>query len=394
VGLTVPRMSVPGPFGGFGFDPSAFGRMFSETGPVSWELARWMVTQGGGPAANVDPLRRMRLEELLRVAELQVGDVTGLATAPSGHSLSVEAVAPAGWATATMDDYKALLERLAQALTPPVEAAPPNLELPPGAEALGPLFAQLPKILGPMMMGMQSGMLLSQLSERAFGSYELPIPRPGRTSLLLVPQAIDGFAASWSLPQDDVSLWVCLHEVGHHAVLSLPHVQRAVTDLLLQHAGGFHADGIDLESRFGGIDPSDPNALQSLLGDPEAVLGAARSPEQEQLRPRIDALVAAISGYVDHVVDVVGQRLLGSYSSLTEALRRRRVEEKPSDRFVDHLLGLELTDAQFARGRTFVHGVLERGGDDALGRLWSAPAHLPTPAEIDAPGLWLARIDL
>ncbi len=82
-------MSVPGPFGGFGgFDPSSFGRMFSETGPVSWELARWMVTQGGASAANVDPLRRMRLEELLRVAELQVGDVTGLATAPSGRSLS------------------------------------------------------------------------------------------------------------------------------------------------------------------------------------------------------------------------------------------------------------------------------------------------------------------
>ncbi len=387
-------MSVPGPFGGFGFDPAAFGRMFSETGPVSWELARWMVTQGGAGNTNVDPLRRIRLEELLRVAELQVGDVTGLATAPPGRTLAVQAVSPAGWATASMDDYRPLLERLAQSLSPAPEAEPPAMDLPPGAEALGPLFAQLPKILGPMMMGMQSGMLLSQLSERAFGPYELPIPRAGRDALLLVPQAIDAFAASWSLPQDDVSLWVCVHEAAHHAVLSLPHVRRAIDDLLLSHAGGFRPDGFDIESRLGSIDTSDPEALQSLLGDPEAVLGAARSEEQEQLRPRIDALVAALEGYVDHVVDTVGHRLISSYSSLTEALRRRRVEEKPSDRFVDHLLGLELTDTQFTRGRSFVHGVLERGGDDALARLWSDQAHLPTPAEIDAPGLWLARIDL
>ena len=387
-------MSVPGPFGGFGFDPSAFGRMFAESGPVSWELARWMATQGAGAEVNVDPLRRIRLEELLRVAELQVGDVTGLATAAGGRSLTVAAVSPARWAEASIDDYKPLLERLATALSPPAGEPPAEVDLPPGAEALGPLFAQLPKILGPMMMGMQSGMLLSQLSSRAFGPYELPVPRPGRDALLLVPSAIDAFAKSWSLPEDDVSLWVCLHEVAHHTVLSLPHVQRALTGLLLEHAGGFRPDDIDLESRLSGLDPSDPQALQALLGDPEAVLGAVRSEDQERLRPRIDALVAAIEGYVDHVVDAVGHRLLASYGSLTEALRRRRVEEKPSDRFVDHLLGLELSDALFARGRTFVHGILERGGDEALARLWADEAHLPTPAEVDAPGLWLARIDL
>ena len=385
---------MPGPFGGFGFDPAAFSRMFAESGPVSWELARWMATQGAGADVNVDPLRRIRLEELLRVAELQVGDVTGLATAAGGRSLTVAAVSPARWAEATIEDYKPLLERLATALSPPAAEEPEALDLPPGAEALGPLFAQLPKILGPMMMGMQSGMLLSQLSSRAFGPYELPVPRPGRDALLLVPSAIDAFASSWSLPEDDVSLWVCLHEVTHHAVLSRPHVQRVLTDLLLEHAGGFRPDDIDLESRLGSLDPGDPQALQSVLGDPEAVLGAVRSEEQERLRPRIDALVAAIEGYVDHVVDVVGHRLLPSHGSLTEALRRRRVEEKPSDRFVDHLLGLELGDALFARGRTFVHGVLERGGDEALARLWSDEAHLPTPAELDAPGLWLARIDL
>jgi uncharacterized protein (DUF2342 family) len=60
--------------------------------------------------------------------------------------------------------------------------------------------------------------------------------------------------------------------------------------------------------------------------------------------------------------------------------------------FVERLLGLTLTQAAVERGHAFVAGVLERDGD--LGRLWQAPDLLPTPAEVDAPGLWLARIDL
>jgi uncharacterized protein (DUF2342 family) len=38
--------------------------------------------------------------------------------------------------------------------------------------------------------------------------------------------------------------------------------------------------------------------------------------------------------------------------------------------------------------------VVERAGEDALPRLWANEDDLPTPAEVDAPGLWLARIGL
>jgi putative hydrolase len=134
--------------------------------------------------------------------------------------------------------------------------------------------------------------------------------------------------------------------------------------------------------------------LQSLFGDPETLLGAIQSPEQQQLLPQLEALVAVIVGYVDHVMDGIGGGLIGTYSMLTEALRRRRVEVAPSDRFVERLFGLELTQPQYDRGAAFVEGVAERAGDAGLGRLWESERTLPTPAEVDAPGLWLARIDL
>jgi uncharacterized protein (DUF2342 family) len=75
-------------------------------------------------------------------------------------------------------------------------------------------------------------------------------------------------------------------------------------------------------------------------------------------------------------------------------VRRRRVEADPSDRFVERLFGLELTQVAYDRGNGFVAGVVERAGDEGLARLWESDRTLPTPAELDAPGLWLARIDL
>jgi uncharacterized protein (DUF2342 family) len=69
------------------------------------------------------------------------------------------------------------------------------------------------------------------------------------------------------------------------------------------------------------------------------------------------------------------------------------VEADTSDRFVERLLGLELSQDAYDRAGAFTAGVVERAGDDGLKLLWSSASHLPTPPEIDAPGLWLARIE-
>jgi uncharacterized protein (DUF2342 family) len=93
-------------------------------------------------------------------------------------------------------------------------------------------------------------------------------------------------------------------------------------------------------------------------------------------------------------MDTTGRGLIGSYGQLTEALQRRRVEASDGERFAGRLLGLELGRTQYERGAAFVRGVVERAGEEGLARLWVSERELPTPAELDAPGLWLARIDL
>jgi len=190
---------------------------------------------------------------------------------------------------------------------------------------------------------------------------------------------------------------VCLHDVTHHAVLGVPHVRARINSLLHRYLAGFEASDSPLEDRLQDLEVGDPSSmpdLQALFGDPEALLGAIQSPAQRAMLPQLEAIVAVIVGYVDHVMDNIGTGLLQSYSMLTEALRRRRVEAAPSDRFVERLFGLELTQAQYDRGGAFTAGVAERAGDAGLARLWEDERNLPTPAEVDAPGLWLARIDL
>ena len=367
--------------------------LFAGQGPVNWDIARqvgvWTAAEGVAET-NVDPLTRIRFEELARVAELHVADATGLPTSIAGKSVGVRPVTRAEWAAVALEAYRPLLEQLAEGLSPGDDPEADALAGDPTSAFLG----NLSQVMSPVLVGMQAGFMAGHLARRALGQYDLPIPRPPSDELLVVPVTIDKFADDWSLPVDDVRLWVCLTEITHHVVLGRPHVRERLEQLLGEYAGGFEADSSSLEARLSELDPTDAESMQSVLGDPEAVLGAMQTDAQRAVLQQISALVAAIEGYVDHVMDTVGRKLIASYPSLTEALRRRRVERGDGDKFVERLLGIEVGQAQYDRGQAFVQGVLERAGDEGLNRLWRSAAELPTPAEIDAPGLWLARIDL
>jgi putative hydrolase len=239
--------------------------------------------------------------------------------------------------------------------------------------------------------------MVGHLARRSLGQYDLPVPRPPSDELMIVPANLAEFGEHWSLAADDLRLWVCLHEVAHHTVLGVPHIGAALTTMLAEFAAGFTADARGLGDRLGDVtfdDPSSLEALQETFGDPQVLLGAMRSDAQRELLPRLEALVTTVVGVVDWVMDQVGGSIIGSYGQLSEALRRRRVEADASDRFVEQLLGLELTQAAYDRGSAFVEGIVERAGPQGLEQLWASARNLPTPNEVDAPGLWLARIDL
>jgi putative hydrolase len=405
-----------GPFAGgpFGDLMRDLARLFATQGPVNWEIARQMATwaaTGGQPQDNVDPVARVRLEELIRVAELHVAEATGLAVSSSGV-LSVRPVSPPEWALRTLEAWKPRLELLAgrmnSAISPDSPGSPgspgfgppgipqpdPDLQDAPGGDPMSQLFSNLPQVLGPFLFGLQAGSMVGQLASRAMGQYDLPIPRPPSDELLLVPSTIDSFARDWSLDTDDARLWVCLRETVNHAVLSRPHVRARLDELIDEYVAAFDPSPTALEDKLGGIDPTDMSSMQELLGDPETLLGEMENDEQRRVKAQLRSLLSAVTGYVDHVMDSVGRRLIGSYGPLTEALRRRRLEDSSGTRILAKLLGVSLDESAYEQGRAFVRGIVERAGDEGLARLWSTEKEMPTPAEVAAPGLWLARIDL
>ncbi|HET9612208.1 MAG TPA: zinc-dependent metalloprotease [Acidimicrobiales bacterium] len=393
----------PNPFEGFPLFGDLAKLLGQAGGGVPWDAARNLalaVATDNTAEPNVDPLERIQLEQLARVAELHVANVTGLSTSVTGRELTVLPVNRSIWAQRTLDEYRPLLEKLAASLgSTDALTQDDDTDLGAGpddqfAAMLGPMI----QAMQPMMVAMTAGSMVGHMARRAFGQYDLPIPRtPGDELLILVPN-LDEFGKQWSLPADDLRLWICLHEIAHHTVLGVPHVRARLESLMGEYTTKFRNDPQALEEHLGDLDlsggPESLAGLQRALGEPGALLGAIQSDEQRALLPHLEALVAVVVGVVDHVMDEVGAKLIGSYGMLTEALRRRRVETGEADRFVERLLGLELTQAVYDRGSAFVAGVVERAGPEGLARLWQGEAMLPSPPEVDAPGLWLARIDL
>lgn len=366
------------------------------------DMARAMargVAGDGQPEANVDPLERIAIEELLHVAELHVGEITGLPTT-GANRLQVNAVGPATWAWQTVDDWAFVLDGAGQPPTASSAVATPPASNLFGEDAsgagIGEFLSQAMATMGPVLAAMQLGSAVGHLARQTLGQYELPVPRPDsqRHRLLMVPANADRFAADWSLPDQDVRLWVCLRDTTIHAVLNQPEIADRFRQLLLAVARTTSQDNTRMLGGLEGLDLSNPESLQQLLGDPESLLGAEVSPARQRAADELTAASAALTGYVEYVLDQAAARLLGGRGALGEAWRRRQVDRDMSERAAEMLLGLDLEPTQVDRGSAFVAGVLERAGEPGLSRLWAKGSALPTPAEIDAPGLWLERIDL
>jgi putative hydrolase len=369
-------------------------RVLGQAGNVQWELARQMASSAvtdGDPEPNVDPLERIRLEELLKVAELHVGETTGMRTSEGVAPVSVRPVRRIDWALASLDSWKPLLEPLTRA---PV--AGEQAEDDESANRLTGLLASLGRMVGPAMSGLLLGSSVGHLARRALGQYDFPIPRSANDELMVVPANVAAFASDWSLPHDDVRLWICTSEVAHHAVLIRPEIRRRMEELLTSYVTGYqqHFDPSALEDSLTGVDLNDLSSLDQVLSEGAVGQSSEDTPAQAETRAALEALVEALEGYVDWVTETVGRRLMPSQRALSEALRRRRVERPSGERFVERTFGLKLGQEQFDRGSAFVAGVIERAGEGALGRLWESARNIPTPSEIVAPGLWLERIEL
>ena len=371
-------------------------KAMSNAGPVQWDTARqfaMMAATNSSTEPNVEPTSRIAVHQLAAVADLHVRDVTGLSTSDTTQPPVIDVVTRSTWVHHTVEAFKFYFSDFSGNSNSTIGGENLDLE----SNGMDAMMSNLTKMMAPAMLGMSVGSMIGQLSLRAFGQYDLPLPREPKSQLLFVVRNSEEFAKDWSIKVEDMQMWLLIQELTFHALFRIDFVRDAVTNLVKQHVAGFNPNPNALGQRLTNIDVTntDPAAMmQKLLGDPTLLLGDERSAKQQALAPKLDAIICAIICYVDHVVDTVANRILGNGAQISEAFRRRRVESSSQDQYVEQLFGIYLTDDQVDRGEKFIAGVIERQGETGLARLWAREGNLPTPNEIAAPGLWIERINL
>jgi putative hydrolase len=385
-------------------------RMLQSPGPVNWEiaaqLAGYVALEGEDHEAPIPSTAAAELHELARAAESHVVAETGLDAA---FGLEVRAIGRREWADLHLEALKPVLEALAVTMRrtldagaaddDPDAARPPAFGHPSGG---GPFpfgagadpFGGMLTMLAPLLLGVQSGSMVGYLAQHALGRYDLPLPTSDAPSLAFVVPNLDAFQEAWSLDRRDLRFYVALHEVIHAAVRAVPWARARLVRLATEYVSAYEVDPSAFEAQFGAIDPSDPASLAGVAEHPEALLGAMQSDRQREILARVQSTTMVIEGYGDVVLERIGGRLLPDFGRIHEAMQRHHVDQGEAGRFVEGLLGLRLEREHYERGQAFCRGVIERAGTEGLNRLWTDERMLPTSNELDAPGLWLARIDL
>ena len=341
---------------------------------VDWALARQIARFAAGnaqvPALGVD------LETMSADAERQVADYTGL-TLP-GPPPPPEMIDRATWAEINLDTLSGFLDPVAERLSDRLGSAGP-LSGPLRAAASATLAAEV-------------GLVAGYMSQRVLGQYELSLLQPEQPArLLFVGPNLVKAIGEMSLDRDSFFAWIVFHEVTHVFQLAgVEWLRPYLADLLREY---LETVEVSIEKGAAGGLPSLPSASEIVAAYREGGLAAlVQSKEQRGIMRRLQAVMAVVEGYSEHVMDAVGERVLPGYEKLREAMDRRRASRSAPQRALERLLGLDLKMRQYVLGKQFCDAVQKQHGIDTLNRVWEAPELLPNLRELENPEAWVSRI--
>ena len=347
----------------------------SVVGVIDWRLAERVsraVTANTGPRADPPAAFAAEVESFAaRSAEL-VSAYTGLQAV--GTLPVPETVDRAEWSEINLGSMRSVLEPLVERQ----------------GEGLGPLGAPLRALTG-MVLAVEVGGLSGFLASRVLGQYEFPVTDPDREArLLFVGPNLAGAARALEAGDEDLVRWVALHETTHALQFGgvewlRSHMAERITGLLASMTLE-----VDARSLLRLPNPDDLRAFADAVRSGRLVDFVA-GPERRVLLDELQATMALIEGYAEHVMDAVGESLLPELPRLREGLERRRKERTGLMRLFERMIGLDLKLRQYEQGKAFCDAVVAAGGIEALNRAWVAPGALPTLAELDDPNAWLER---
>jgi coenzyme F420 biosynthesis associated uncharacterized protein len=344
---------------------------------VDWELAARIARLGAGdgPAA-MESAPGLDLEAVGARAESSVLAYTDLR--PLAPVPRCEWVGRREWAEINLASMRELLA--------PVESR---------LAAAGPVDGR--RVVGAVVgrvMAVELGGLLALASRRVLGQYELSLlggDRPPR--LVIVGPNVDAAARHLGGDPADVLEWIAAHEVTHAVhFAATPWLRGHLAGLLSSLLAGAElapspADVLRRARELAGSDPR--RAIEAIRGsDPLTLLA---SPDSRATLDSLQATMATVEGYAEHVMDAAVATGRERVAELRARLERRRESRGPFARAIAWLLGLELKMRQYRDGKRFADEVAAAGGIGALNRAWEDAAMLPSQGELRDAGAWMAR---
>jgi putative hydrolase len=264
--------------------------------------------------------------------------------------------------------------------------------------SLGPIAGIMGR-MGGLMFGAQVGQALGKLADEVVTSTDVGLPLAPAGTGVLVPQNVAEFAAGLDRPADEVRLFLALREAASQRLFAhVPWLRQQLMDAVHAYARGITIDREAIERGIneamsgageGGLDPSDPESIQRLLGS--GVLEPEETPEQQMALRRLETLLALVEGWVDAVVAAAAKDRLPGHSALSETMRRRRASGGPAEQTFATLVGLELRPRRLRDAATVWGAMAQRYGSADRDRLWSHPDLLPTSDDLDEPMDFVAR---
>ncbi len=245
--------------------------------------------------------------------------------------------------------------------------------------------------IGGRVTGSEIAALLSFMSTKVLGQYELAPGRPAQAArMLLVAPNIVQTERDIDVVPAHFRLWVCLHEETHRVQFTaVPWLREHMLASTQQVAEDLAPD---VDAVLDRLKQAAANVTQVLREGGTGLAGLFMTPEQKEQIAQITAVMALLEGHADVVMDEVGPQVVPTVAQIRGKFDRRREGLGMLDIMLRRLLGLEAKMAQYRDGAAFVRAVIERVGVDDFNAVWTSPQTLPSAAEIADPAAWISRV--
>ena len=372
-------------------------------GPVNWsmvtDVARKALVQAGDP--SVSDADRRAVADAMQLADVWLDAAVSLPAA----SVTPAAWSRSEWLEETLPVWRQVVQPIAEHMQQVVgqtlagnsldpetlnDNLPESLRsmfpggIPPEmAQMMGPMLGMMQQ-LGAAAFSMQLGQALAALASDVVSASDIGIPLTADGRPALVPGNVAAFGDGLGVPVEDVRLYLSLRESAHQRLFAhVPWLRPRIIGAVEEYARGVRVDPARLQEAMDGVDMSNPEALQELLGS--GLLQPEDTDEQRAAVARLETLLALVEGWVDDVVDQAVAERLPSAVPLRETIRRRRAAGGPAEKTFATLVGMELRP-RLAREAATLFAVVRAGrGAEARDALWAHPDLLPGPDDLSDP---------